>query len=729
MLSGSKVETQKKSTKRGGKYDGSLDIIATMNVGTSSCQYSLQNTKVEQETSILIETARVISRLLQFPPQETVSPYRIIAFCRTRKLVELIYKYTSTYLESGTSNGKELASKLVSYRGGYHKEERREIESQLFQHQLLGVIATCALELGIDVGSLDISVHLGFPGSLASLWQQMGRVGRSANKQQNKDEDSREQQASKGSSGGSLSILICFNCPIDQYFCKHPEILFQSQRQELSDKEINGTNERIATVGTKVDHSNLFILKSHLTCAAQELPLNTLFYTDIFTTDHESTGTENESRPATRQGFYLDHVLWGNRDTFEEAIEVLFEGYKLRPLHMNQYLTFKTQEQKEVLSASEKWLKTIWSYWPQGITTSSSTQPGSGSSSYSKQEAARSVNLRLIDPLTINVINSTNGQVIDCIEYSRAFFELYAGAILLQQGQQYLITSLDLTNTTARATPVKEPYYTSALNTTMVNVMKIIESDDGDILFAPVKSESVQSSAGSAYESPKKRSLSLQPTVPEQIITPNNSKAISNYKKDRKRKGMGDESEETNPKKEKEDRKAHIFHYGIVQVVMKVHGYRKVRLGSGQTYEFGECSLPPLEYETQGFWIDIPTTLIHQMNANEWKLRSGIHAINHLLLTASALLSTGYNAQKTTSCCSGIDLDFQQNDLACEHSLSPDIVRSTPHRIMLYDKNPGGLGICGNLFLNRYQLLAVAYHLIQDCKCSDGCPSCILDSR
>lgn len=100
-----------------------------------------------------------------------------------------------------------LADSVSVYRAGYAAQDRREIERALFRGQLLAVAATNALELGIDVGDLDVTLHLGFPGTVASLWQQAGRSGRRGQP--------------------SLAVYIAFDGPLDQYFMKQPSRLFQ----------------------------------------------------------------------------------------------------------------------------------------------------------------------------------------------------------------------------------------------------------------------------------------------------------------------------------------------------------------------------------------------------------------------------------------------------------------------------------------------------------------------
>src|SRR6266571_3866119 len=100
---------------------------------------------------------------------------RTIAFAQARKITELIYRYARMELEAHTP---ELADRISAYRAGYLPEERRAIERRLFNGELLGVASTSALELGIDVGSLDAALLVGYPGTIASTWQRAGRAGR-----------------------------------------------------------------------------------------------------------------------------------------------------------------------------------------------------------------------------------------------------------------------------------------------------------------------------------------------------------------------------------------------------------------------------------------------------------------------------------------------------------------------------------------------------------------------
>ena len=156
-----------------------------------------------------------------------------IAFTRTRLAAELIYKNTRDLLRP---QSRRLSDSIRAYRGGYLPEERREIERQLVTREILGVASTNALELGIDIGSLDACIIVGYPGTVASLWQQAGRAGRG------RDE--------------SLVFLVGQNAPVDQYLMTHSHYLFARNPEQAV-----------------VDPDNPHIAIDHIRCAAHELPL------------------------------------------------------------------------------------------------------------------------------------------------------------------------------------------------------------------------------------------------------------------------------------------------------------------------------------------------------------------------------------------------------------------------------------------------------------------------
>jgi DEAD/DEAH box helicase domain-containing protein len=195
---------------------------------------------------------------------------RTIAFTRARKVAELILRYAREDLSKGqrsegqksedqrgrgrTARGSQesqtrsplpaprspdYAARIAAYRAGYTPEQRRQIERDLFSGKLLGVAATNALELGIDVGGLDAALLVGYPGTIASLWQQAGRAGRGTEP--------------------SLAVLIGLDNPLDQYFMRHPAELFGRPHEHAL-----------------IDPDNVYVLARHLPCAAAEIPLTNL---------------------------------------------------------------------------------------------------------------------------------------------------------------------------------------------------------------------------------------------------------------------------------------------------------------------------------------------------------------------------------------------------------------------------------------------------------------------
>ncbi len=126
-----------------------------------------------------------------------------ITFSKAKMTAEMIHRYVC---ETLAQSAPQLAKKVTPYRGGYRPEERRAIEARLFSGELLGVSTTRALELGIDVGGLEASIMVGYPGTLASYFQQGGRAGRTE--------------------ADCLVILVGLDTSVNQYVLTHPEYLF-----------------------------------------------------------------------------------------------------------------------------------------------------------------------------------------------------------------------------------------------------------------------------------------------------------------------------------------------------------------------------------------------------------------------------------------------------------------------------------------------------------------------
>jgi DEAD/DEAH box helicase domain-containing protein len=183
--------------------------------------------KLAIRRSALAEAADLLAELV-------AQGARTIVFMKSRKAVELMAKFATLALEDMGQG--QLAQRIAPYRAGYTPQQRREIEHRLVEGDLLGVVSTDALELGIDIGSLDAAICVTFPGTVASLKQMWGRAGRR---------------------GRGLAVYVAGEDALDQFFCRHPD--------EFLDRPVEAAI---------LDHENEQIHAAHILCAAHEGPLD-----------------------------------------------------------------------------------------------------------------------------------------------------------------------------------------------------------------------------------------------------------------------------------------------------------------------------------------------------------------------------------------------------------------------------------------------------------------------
>ncbi|MTT32933.1 DEAD/DEAH box helicase [Terrilactibacillus sp. BCM23-1] len=153
-----------------------------------------------------------------------------IVFAKSRVRVELLLSYLQQL-----NTGRHERSKIRAYRGGYLPSERRAIEKGLRSGEIMGVVSTNALELGVDIGQLQVCIMTGYPGSVASTWQQAGRAGR------------RQDEA--------VIVMVASSDPLDQYIVHHPDYFFERKPEAV-----------------RINPNNVIILIDHIKCAAYELP-------------------------------------------------------------------------------------------------------------------------------------------------------------------------------------------------------------------------------------------------------------------------------------------------------------------------------------------------------------------------------------------------------------------------------------------------------------------------
>jgi DEAD/DEAH box helicase domain-containing protein len=286
-----------------------------------------------------------------------------LCFTGSRKMAELVTLWAR---EDIRLSSVRLADSISVYRAGFLPEERRTIERQLKDRSMRGVVSTNALELGIDIGSLDAVIISGYPGTMMSTRQQAGRAGR------------------KG--GDSVAILVAQGNPLDQYFMHHPDQFFGRSHEHAI-----------------IDPNNPYILSGHILCAAAELPVN------------EET----------------DRQYFG--DSMDEYLHDLESNDLLR-------------------KTSRGWVYT-----------------GRG-------RAADAVRLDGMPGETFRIL--CHGRLLEIMDRGQAYREAHKGAIMLHQGETYIVNEMDLETHTIRVTETDVDYYTQPLKEVDLEILKTLETKE-----------------------------------------------------------------------------------------------------------------------------------------------------------------------------------------------------------------------------------------------------------
>ena len=284
-----------------------------------------------------------------------------LCFTVSRKMAELIASWSKKELKASEPH---LVDKITAYRAGYLPDERRKIESNFKNGVLRGLTSTNALELGIDIGSLDSVIISGYPGTLISTWQQAGRAGRGAEE--------------------SIVTLVAFQNPLDQYLIRHPKMLFGKSYEHAI-----------------IDLSNPYILSGHLMCAASELPIKV-----------------------------EEDKLYFGKD-YENILKLLGQQSLLQPTPNG------------------------WVYSGKG---------------------------RAVDVVQLNNISSDifkvicEKDVLETMDRTQAYREAHKGAVLLHQGETYVVEDLDLKNLLIYVKKKDVDYYTQSMKVVDIEILDEIEN-------------------------------------------------------------------------------------------------------------------------------------------------------------------------------------------------------------------------------------------------------------
>ena len=352
--------------------------------------------------SYLNETTRVAKELL-------ARKLQTIVFTNSRLHTEVLL----TYLQQANPPALGQAHTIRGYRGGYLPGERREIERGLREGRIRGVVATNALELGIDIGSLDACVMSGYAGSIASTWQRAGRAGRR--------------------SSSSCAVMVASSAPLDQFIVQHPDYFFGRSPEHAC-----------------IQPDNLEILINHLKCAAFELPLS----------PDERFGQVDLPEICERlaaAGFL--HRSGGNWHWVQEAYPA--DTVSLRSVTSDNFVIIDISGHAEGPRVS-------------GFALANPKPKRVSGSELANPEPKRVSGFVLANP---EPKSDGQPEVIGEVDFSSALTTVHPKAIYIHQGQQYHVERLDFEQRKAYVKPVNVDYFTDAIRYTQVRALEIAEEE------------------------------------------------------------------------------------------------------------------------------------------------------------------------------------------------------------------------------------------------------------
>lgn len=533
---------------------------------------------------VVNEARRVAARFL-------AADVQTIVFARSRMRVEVLLNYLRKTMLKLHRNPNRIAG----YRGGYLPNERRLIEQGVKSGEILGVVSTNALELGIDIGQLKAAVIAGYPGSIASTWQQAGRAGRKAE--------------------AAVAVLIGSSSPLDQYLIAHPDYFFGN-----------------APESAIVNPDNVAILANHVKCASFELPF----------TDDETFGD-------------------------------------VSPLPVLQYL-----ENEHVLRhAGGKW------HW------SSDTFPSEG------------VSLRSASAENFVVVNvADKDRILAEVDYDSAPFLIHTEAIYMHFGQTYYIENLDWDRRTAYARAQASDYYTDALAKTDIRVLQVdlTESIDAQRRLepeAPTRPPREEEFPIVGASSGPPAAADYPHYGPEKVRA-----LIEGAQHERTAYEEGHHAPPAPALNLTMPCPAVSRNFGEVVVSTIVAKFKKIRFETHENIGYGDVHVPPLEMQTEAYWLTFAAGTKERMEAAGLDLGAGLGGLATLLSNVIPLFVL----------CDPRDV------------VSVPMVRAIHDEmptLYVYDRYPGGIGLARKVYDLDRQILRAASGILSGCTCSTGCPSCV----
>jgi DEAD/DEAH box helicase domain-containing protein len=686
----------------------------------------------QARASPIVETARLLAELAQHG-------LRAIAFCKSRKLCELVATYARDILRASAAAAAEaqgaagagagphassfpppdpslafaaplgdrpstsssttspaaeaLAARVAVYRAGYAPEQRRAIERALHSGSLAAVAATNALELGMDVGDLDVTLHLGFPGSVASLRQQAGRAGRRGQP--------------------SLALYVAFDSPLDQQLLRHP-------RRALFGRPVEAA---------RVDPCNALLLRQHLACAAAEAPLVAADDGPLFGGAGGDVGSGGGGAAAGTTAAVVAAAAGAPSSSSTPP----------PPPPPSAYAAACASLLAEGLLARHPRLGSGPSAPLAGL------HYGGG-----LEAPSRAVSLRSVDQRRVAVWDESSKRVLEELEFSKAFFHVYDGAVYLHQARTYLCRRLDLCAGVALVHPSDCRYYTRMRDLTLVTVL----GASAAYAQSGAGAEMLSSEAAVAAEARGANGLAVSAEVALAALAGRRAAARAGVRAGDGGRGGADDSDSDDLSSPNQLLTTASCEPALVTT--RYPGFFRVRHGSGKVFDAVELDLPDIQFETRCAYVRLPPharLLVEQdaseraeqaaRQAREAVARSGgdehaqeaaaeaaragalqqgggfrgaVHAAAHALLHALPLFMVASPSDVCAEC------DY------------PYDARYRPERLLLYDAMPGGLGLCAHAAPLFPLLLRRALALVEGCGCrtdpqaeaeGKGCPRCV----
>eukprot|EP00977_Amphora_coffeiformis_P019389 scaffold7213_cov166-Amphora_coffeaeformis.AAC.5 len=511
---------------------------------------------------------------------------RCMAFAKTRNLVEWVFERTIAALNSDPETA-HLVDKVESYRGGYTRSERRKIEERLFRNELLGVVGTNALELGVDVGGIDLTLHCGYPSSYGSLLQQAGRAGRGR------------------SQAISCAIVVCFNSPSEQHLWRYPSTLLSKGLAPTDTIPLNKST-----------------VQSHILCASSEFPVTGKLPAECIVT--ETSGTE----------FAIsDWHLFGGQKLYEDALEELNAANsctaELICIPSNPTLT---------LYKAHPLMKKAWSHIsirsiePVNYNIVDLNHPGQGGRTDGIYNEAA-----ILDTLPYSRVfyHAHPGAIITHRGTRYKVVSMTRPPEALSDSKVRSWRNMQLS---AFAKPTSARYSTRPLSTMHITIVKQFEGVE-----LKFQSKMGMKNCRSNFDSPEPTSskaiTSEKERMPKSLAEVAASFSESKMPAEGAARRYASVEDAKDPIKEQETYVTSFSGCGVVNVKRTVHGYKKLSLITRTEISRSELSLPEMEFETFGIWFDTEPHVLTAFLGS--KYGEGVHALSHALLAVAPLFEPG----------------------------------------------------------------------------------------